>query len=143
MSRRKERAGPPGGGCYCTFKIIMRERENEWAGAEKEGACPRPPPLRTNTAVPPTTRPDIPAGKNSEYSGRPTPTGRHSGAGRRILWELAPGSKRGGRAMGGRGGRGGREGEEEGRGVRRERTRSEKWMEGEEAGKRDGKESEL
>jgi hypothetical protein len=55
----------------------------------------------------PTTRPDRPAdkpaGKYSGYSDQPTPTGRYSGAGRRILWELASGSERGGRFMGGRG----------------------------------------
>jgi hypothetical protein len=90
MSQRKEFAAE-GGGCYYTIMIIMRERGKEWVGAEKEGACP-PPPLRTNTAVPPRTRPDISAGKYSGCSGRPTSTGRYIGAGRRILWELAPGS---------------------------------------------------
>jgi hypothetical protein len=64
MNQRKERAAG-GGGCFYTITIIMRERRKEWAGAEQEGACPRPPPLRTNTAVPPTARPDIPAGNYS------------------------------------------------------------------------------
>jgi hypothetical protein len=69
------------------------ERARERMGRRGEGGrLPRPPPLRSSTVVPPTTRPDIPAGKYSGYSGRPTPTGRYSGAGRRILWELAPGS---------------------------------------------------
>jgi hypothetical protein len=67
------------------------------------GAFPPPPTLHTNTAVGPhSSRPTsrrptsrreiISGGKYSGYSGRPTPTSQYYGAGRPILWGLAPGS---------------------------------------------------
>jgi hypothetical protein len=66
----------------------------------------------------PTPRPaDIPAGKYSRYSGQPTLTGRYSDPGRLILWELAPGSQRGGRVIGA-GGEGEEEGKKGGKGGR-------------------------